>query len=303
MLRSSSSMSSKSSSKSALHFTPRDYQLLGSLRLGPFDAGQLCRLSVTYEDAYTDRRFVARRLRKLRAAGVVQAFPQATAGPGGCYYKLSRLGYQLLCGPAAALPKASFFRATSPALERHTRAVADVIVATTAGAHAAGLRLAGQTGDNQLSLRLGERTKKPDYAFQLLGGETPRAFVDEVDMSTEPITATRQRETLENLVSFYEDYRAAVDEEFVVRVFFRGGERRIERFLEIAALHAAPRRHLFLACRLDDYLSTASPLTDLVFRDHDGRERRCYKPTPAERRRLGAGKVCAGDGALVASAA
>ncbi len=126
----------------SLAIQSRDYKLLSELLQSPYEAQQLWRLSQTYPQPFTDVHFVRRRLRKLRDAGLVQIFQYATESAGRLnYYRLTQRGYLLACGPEKMLPPRSLFRAVTPALQRHVRSLAELLVKLRATAHSASIEL------------------------------------------------------------------------------------------------------------------------------------------------------------------
>ena len=87
-------------SKPPIRCTPRDEEILLGLDHSPMTAVQLCTLSETFSQPFTDEKFVRRRLHQLAAAGWLRSWPLATTGHGGApqYYKLTLAGYRLLHG-------------------------------------------------------------------------------------------------------------------------------------------------------------------------------------------------------------
>jgi hypothetical protein len=122
-----------------------------------------------------------------------------------------------------------------------------------------------------LPLTLGERTQKPDYSFRLATRDGPLTFYDELDEGTEPLSSTKDRESLEKRIHFHETYQNATGERYRVRVFFAKASARMVQFLALARRHAAQQRVIFLAVLLEDYLKHSSPLTSPMFVDHFNR--------------------------------
>jgi hypothetical protein len=255
-------------SSTATLYTARDQQIHEALALTPLDTHQLLKLSATFLQPFTSDRKLRERMQQHTAAGWIHTFAYATATPGMLnYYKLSATGYRLLHGPHAVLPKRAAFHEVSLGLQRHTRHLADVIVHTNLHAARLGLRIFDQRGENQLPLTIGDRTQKPDYSFSLQTRDGTYTFYDEIDESTEPITSTKQRETLEAKIRFHEDYQNATGERYRVRVFFAKPSPRIAQFLNLARKHATQQRSIFYAVVLDNYLKHGSPLTSPIFLD------------------------------------
>ena len=256
------------SRRSVTVYTARDQQLHEALALTPLDTHQLLKLSETFYQPFTSARKLRERMQQHTAAGWVHTFTYATNSPGMLnYYKLSAAGYRLLYGPDAVLPKRAAFNEVSLGLQRHTRHLADVIVHTNLHAARLGLRIFDQRGENELPLSVRDRTQKPDYSFRLQTRDDTFTFYDEIDEATEPITSTRQRETLEAKIRFHEDYQNATGERYRVRVFFAKPSPRIAQFLNLAWKHATFQRSIFYAVPLDDYLTHGSPLTSPLFLD------------------------------------
>jgi hypothetical protein len=258
--------------KSSIIYTARDQQIHEALALTPLDTQQLLRMSETFDQPFINDRTLRERMHEHTEAGWVQRFTYATTQSGKLnYYKLTPTGYRLLNGPNTPMPKPSAFREVSPALQRHTRHLADIIVQTNVHARRLGMTIVEQHGENQLPLTLGDRMQKPDYSFRLATRDGPLTFYDELDEGSEPITSTRQRESLEARIRFHEDFQNATGERYRVRVFFAKASVRMVQFLALARKYAAKQRIIFLAVILDDYLKHGSPLTSPMFLDHFNR--------------------------------
>jgi hypothetical protein len=258
--------------KTSIIYTARDQQIHQSLALTPLDTQQLLRISQTFGQPFSNDRTLRERMQEHTAAGWVKTFTYATTTSGKLnYYKLTPHGYRLLNGPDAPLPKRSFFNEVSPALQRHTRHLADVIVQTNVHARRLGVEMIDQVGENQLTLTLGDRTHKPDYSFRISTRDDVFTYYDELDEATEPIASTKQRESLEAKIRFHEDYQNATGQRYRVRMIFAKASARMVQFLSLARKHAAKQRMIFLAVLLEDYMKHGSPLTTPVFIDHHNR--------------------------------
>lgn len=256
-------------SKTVTIYTARDQQIHEALTLTPLDTQQLLKLSETFAQPFTSARKLRERMQEHLRAGWIHTFTYATASPGQLnYYKLSAEGYRLLHGPGAVLPRRAAFNDVSLALQRHTRHLADVIVQTNVHAQRVGLRIFDQRGENQLPLTIGEVTQKPDFSFQLETRDGAFTYYDEIDEGTEPITSTKQRESLEAKIRFHEDFQNATGERYRVRVFFTKASIRMVQFLNLARKHATKQRSIFYAVLLEDYLKHDNPLTSPMFVDH-----------------------------------
>lgn len=274
------------SSKPRLIYTDRDRAIHAALRLAPLDARQLLKFSETFDRPFTTDRKVRERMQEHQAAGWTTTRVYATAGVGLLnYYQLAPAGHRLLAGPASALPQRSFFRPVAPALQRHTRDLADVIVHTAVHARRLGCPLADQLGDRQCMLTLGERAQRPDHAFRIVTREGAFTFYDELDEATEPIASQRQRESLEGKIRFHEDYQNATGARYRVRFLFARPGSRLQEFLRLARQYATRQRTIFYAVPLQEYLCHEAPLTSPLFLDHFGR-RQALVPTSATRHQL-----------------
>jgi hypothetical protein len=267
-------------SKSSVIYTPRDQQIHELLALTPLDTLQLLKLSQTFDQSFTTARKLRQRMQQHQAAGWTHTYTYATASAGQLnYYKLTPTGYRLLNGPDVPLPKRSFFNEVSPALQRHTRHLADVIVQTNVAAARLGVTIHEQQGENQLVLSLGDRVQKPDYSFRLATRDGVFTYFDELDESTEPIASTKQRESLEAKIRFHEDYQNATGERYRVRMIFAKATSRVFQFLQLARRHATRQRSIFYIVLLDKYLSHDSPLTSPLFIDHFNRLQALVPPS------------------------
>ncbi len=256
----------------SLTIQSRDRKLLADLLQSPFEAEQLWQLSQTYDLPFTDVHFVRRRLRKLRDAGLVNIFQYATETTGRLnYYRLSQQGYTLVCGHDKALPPRSHFRAVSPALQRHVRYVASLLVKIRTSAHAAGLDIPFLLGDNQVRLSSGNETFIPDTVFGLkLKRRSPQHYLVELDCGTEPVYSTKQRDSLQKKLSLYYAHEAASENTYRVLFLFAEATPRVAHFLRLAReLAPDPRRHIVMAAVLDSVLDHTNPLQWPLFLDHD----------------------------------
>jgi hypothetical protein len=257
------------SNSSTVLYTARDEQIHQALALTPLDARQLLKLSEIFDQPFTSDRKLRERMQQHTEQGWVHTFAYATASPGQLnYYKLSALGYQLLHGPDAVLPGRAAFKEVSLGLQRHTRHLADVIVHTIVHAKRLGLEIIDQRGENQLPLTIGDWTQKPDFSFRLQTRDGELTFYDELDESTEPISSSKQRESLEAKIRFHEDYQNATGERYKVRVFFAKASPRMAQFLNLARKYAKQQRRIFYAVLLENYLDHGAPLTAPLFSDH-----------------------------------
>lgn len=273
-------------SKTSVIYTPRDQQIHEMLALTPLDTQQLLKLSQMFDQPFTTARKLRHRMQQHQEAGWINKYTYATTSAGQLnYYQLSRDGYRFLHGPDAPLPKRSRFREVSPALQRHTRHLADVIVHTNVAARRLGVEIVDQVGDGQLTLTLGERSQRPDYTFKLATRDGVYTFFDELDEATEPIVSAQQRECLEAKIRFHEDYQNATGQRYRVRMIFAKATSRVFQFLQLARQHATRQRSIFYVVLLDKYLQHDSPLTSPLFIDHSHRLRPLL-PASASRQQM-----------------
>ncbi len=260
-------------SKPTVIMSPRDQDLLVALERSPLTVRQLLKLSVTFCYPFTTERRVQERLQALCKAGWLRCFPYSTAGRGALsYYTLSPLGYRLLHGPEAKLPTKNFCSPVGIARQHHTFCLAEFIVHTAVGAHAAKVALSGFYRENTVQLTVGEDRLWPDCAFQLitpLGGEF--SFFVELDNSSERISTTGHSDSWERKILLYDALQARYAKRFRVLVIATKSAARVRHILEAAArLMQNPHRSLFYGITLDDYLGCDHPLHESFFRNHLG---------------------------------
>src|SRR4051794_27840438 len=112
--------------------SPRDMSMLRLLSWTPATTALLSRASTTFEGGvFTDERRLRERLQALTKAGLVRSWSTAQSGGGlQNYYKLTPLGFDMLCGIDAPRPSRAFFAEVSPSFFVHTFRLAEVIVET-----------------------------------------------------------------------------------------------------------------------------------------------------------------------------
>src|SRR5438034_1566262 len=117
---------------SRVSLSPRDVSLLRLLSWTPATTALLLRASSTFDAGRCiDERRLRERLQSLAEAGAVRSWPMAQAGGGlQNYYKLTPLGFDMVCGHEAERPLRAFFAEVSPSLVVHTFRLAEVIVET-----------------------------------------------------------------------------------------------------------------------------------------------------------------------------
>src|SRR5712691_8084594 len=94
-----------------ISLSPRDISLLRLLSWTPATTALLLRASSTFDGGpFIDERRLRERLQAFCEAGAVRCWPMAQAGGGlQNYYKLTPLGFDMLCGSEAAHPSRAFF--------------------------------------------------------------------------------------------------------------------------------------------------------------------------------------------------
>ncbi len=252
--------------------TARDEDVIQALDRTPLTAGQLRLLSEAFAHPFGSERMVRERLFALGSAGWVCSARYATTGQGAGqnYYRLTRVGYQILYGEAARPPTKRYFSPISIARQHHTRSLADFIVHTLVAANRSKVTFTGYYRENTLRLLVGQECLYPDCAFQLVlpSGQT-RNYMVELDNHTERIRSTKDAESWQRKITLYEELQSAVTNRFrVLIVTTRSGER-LRTILALAATLAKnPQRSIFLGTHLESYLADPSPLHSRNFLDH-----------------------------------
>ncbi len=269
-------------------WTDRDRDIAAALSRTPLTAAGLLQYSQTFRQPFTNDRLLRRRLQRLRDAGWVRCWPYASTSPASAnYYKLTPAGYRMFNGPAAPLPRRSFFNPVSMALQQHTQHLANFIVATTVAAHRAHVSLADFYGENTLKLSLDGENARPDCAFRLeTQDQSSFNYLIELDNSNEPVFSNKQRDSLARKVRFYDRYQDATPARMRVLFLFTGSETRMNRFLGVVRQITEHRdRRLILASSLSDYL-VADQLSATVFSDRFGQRHSLIpsKIVPRQRR-------------------
>ncbi len=258
------------STKTRIDFITRRQQILTALAVTPLDSRQLCSLSQTFEEPFTDAQYVRRTMARLVRGGYALEFifPDKTK-----YWKPSRRGYQLVCGPDRPFPVPGrrVFRPVSPSLERHTRRLADLLVKLQVAAKQQGVEIAFIYGDGQMTLSREAVVKIPDAVVGLkMKGRKTHTLVVELDCGTEPVYSSKARESLDKMISFYMDHEAAINGSYRLLVLFDTATIRMHHFLDrVAAMNHDPRRRVIKAALLDSILDHDDPLTWPLLIDED----------------------------------
>ena len=256
--------------------TARDLDILTALDRCPLTVRQLLRLSATFAGRpFTSPRSVQERLQKLHDAGWLRRWTFATASRSGApdYAKLTLLGYRLLYGGNAQPPTKRYFNEVGIAHQHHTHCLAEFIVHTAVAAHRQGIVMKNFSRENTLRLQVGQENLFPDCAFDLdlRDGQSFRFYV-ELDNGTERVRSDKDIDSWQRKIRLYEQWQdQTAPRRFRVLVVTTRSRDRLDYILAVAAQHARnPRRSLFYAIHLDDYLRQASAIQDRCFRDHHG---------------------------------
>lgn len=252
--------------------TPRDIELLTWIGRSPLTIAQVLKLSRTFACPFQSESRIRGRLSRLRDAGWVRRYRYATSerGTPADYYKLTLAGHRLLQGASAGAPTKRFFSELGVGRHHHAHALAEVLVHFAHGAFLAGLRMTDIVAENTLRLDLPGQFLFPDGALQLVSSDGQRFnFCLELDCGTETLRSTKDRESIERKIRFYDRYQDSAAERFrVLFVVTRSGER-MRRILETAnAVVRNPRRSLCYGVLLPELLACVDAVTHPCFLDH-----------------------------------
>jgi len=254
--------------------TPRDTEILAALDRCPLTAGQLLKLSQTFQQPFTHERLVRRRLRVLADVGRVRQSWYATAGPGGspAYYQLTLLGFRLLHGPDAEPPTKRYLADVGVAHQLHTQSLADFTVHTAVAAHRDRIQMANFCRENSFRLTVGEESIWPDCGFQLV---TPAGcelnFFVELDNSTERLRSQKEIESWERKIRLYDEFQDVCSKRFRVLIVTTRSYDRVDRILSTArTLVRNGRRSLFYGVHLPAFLREDDAVLKPCFCNHRG---------------------------------
>jgi hypothetical protein len=274
--------------------TARDWDIFRALARCPLTIRQLQKVSETFAAPFRAERRLQRRMHALAAAGLVRHWRYDTSGTGAPgYYTLAPESYRLLHGHDAALPGHRVFEPLSASRQRHTQALADLIVHTVVAAHRAGFAIGEFHREGSLRLQIGPDFLYPDCAFRLV---TPDGrtfdFFTELDNGTEAVYTQGGSGTFERKIRIYEAYKdqckaLGQDHRFRVVLVTTGTDTRLGHLLQRSQeLLRLRQRPLVYGATLDQYLGCGTPLHSACFRDHGQAPRALVPPAPIAERPL-----------------
>jgi hypothetical protein len=263
--------------------SPRDRSLLRLLSWTPATTAMLVRASIAFErEPFADERRLRERLQALSEAGIVRSWPTAY-GSGGLQnsYKITPLGFQLLCGEEATQPPRAFFAEVAPSSLAHTFRLAEVIVETLVACHARQVSIQRFFRENELEFRVGDDRVLPDAFLRISAAEKPFNIAFEIDNSTESIDSFAASSVRRKL-AIYHAYQQQILAGWLAAgkrwerprfrvVFLTQSAARAYHVLSTAARTTQhPSRRLVYAATLRDYVTDANPLFAPLFLDHLG---------------------------------
>ena len=257
--------------------TARDTEILLALDRCPLTIAQVLKLSETFcQQRFTSPRSVQDRLKKLCDAGWVRRWPYATASRSGTpdYCKLTLLGYRLLYGASARPPTKRYFNEVALAHQRHTHGLSEFVVHTLVAAHRQGVEMKKFARENTLRLQVAQENLFPDCAFELHTRDGQQFnFLVELDNGTERVRSDKDADSWQRKIRLYEQLQdQTFPHRFRVLVVTTRSRERLDHILTVATEHARnPRRSLFYAVHLDDYLGQSDAIRHPCFHDHHGR--------------------------------
>jgi hypothetical protein len=250
--------------------TPRDIDVLAWLARTPLTNDQLLRLSTTFAAPFRSDSRVRGRLLRMRAAGWVRRYRYATSerGTPADYYKLTLAGYRILQGESAESPTKRFFDELKLGRHHHAKSLADVLVHTATSAHQSVIRMSDIHPENTLRLEIGSERLYPDGAFSLTTSSGRGFnFCLELDCGTEALRSTKDRDSIERKIRFYDRYQDTASERFRVLFVVTRSEDRLAHILETAGkVVRNTRRSLCYGVLLEDSLRCPEALTSPCFR-------------------------------------
>src|ERR1019366_218362 len=175
----------------SVSLSPRDLSLLRLLSWTPATTGLLLRASDSFDGGrFIDERRLRERLQSLCEAGFVRCWATAQAGGGlQNYYKLTPLGFGMVCGTDAESPARAFYAEVSPSLFAHTFRLAEVIVEPLRACSAHRVKIERFIRENELTFKAGDRQVQPDCFFRVATSGRSFNLAFEIDNSMASIDA------------------------------------------------------------------------------------------------------------------
>jgi len=261
----------------SIRIGPRDLELLQALDVLVLTPAQLQKFSVTFAESFPDETTVRRRLRRLKAAGLVRSFPYAfsASGQSPSYWKLTQNGFRLLYGDDLELPKRRVFEAISPGRHHHTQCLSELVIHLLGLAQRAGVRFQNLTREGSVKIETTSFTLYPDFGFQLVSpsGKAFNFFI-ELDNGSERVRSKQAVESLERKIRGYDahqsQFEAFAAERYVVLFVTTRSGARVDHINDaIETVTSNRQRRMFLTTTLPSVLKTDSLLTP-VFQDLNG---------------------------------
>lgn len=258
----------------------RDMELLQNIDRCPLTAEQLFDLAGVTEHPFASLADVRRRLRQLKAAGMVNCWPYAIAATGRSpfYFKLTRDGFRFLYGEDYPLPRRRHFEAISPGHHHHTLSLSRLLVHLCTAAAKHGHVIEHYARENSVKLVADPFTVYPDGAFVLRrcdGKQFP--FCVEFDNGTERVRSKQDVECIERKLRAYDAHQsqfAAHDaDRYLVLMVTTRSRLRLDNMMSLAAsVMQQPQRTVFLGANLEALL-LVNPFKEAAFADHRGLKR------------------------------
>lgn len=266
-----------------VNLSPRDLSLLRLLSWTPATTALLLRASDTFDgDPFGNERRLRERLQSLCAAGIVRFWTTAQAGGGlQNYYKLTPLGFAIVCGIEAEQPTRTFFAEVSPSLFVHTFRLAECVVEMLRACSARRVKIERFIRENELTLKAGDRQVQPDCFFRLASSGRFFNLAFEIDNSTASIDAHAVNSIRQKLTT-YQAYQERMLSQWHTaekqwerprfRVVFltRTVDRAYHILTHAAEASANKNRRLVYAATHDSFVTNDDPVHAPIFLDHLG---------------------------------
>lgn len=264
-----------------LRIGERDLELLQNVDRCPLTAEQLFQLAAATMRPFSELPDLRRRLRKLKAAGLLNCWPYAiaTTGRSPLYFKLTREGYRFLYGEDAPLPRRRHFEQISPGHHHHTLSLAKLLVHICTSAARHGHVVENYARENSVCLKADPFMIYPDGAFVLRRSDGKTfPFCVELDNGTERVRSKLDVECIERKLRGYDAHQsqfATFDpDRYLVLLVTTRTKQRLDNMLRLAsAVMQQTQRTVFIGASLTELLKV-DPFENSVFEDH-----RCLKRT------------------------